>query len=309
MAQNWLPKGARSLVDRLVARWVRASATQSVIVVMATVFVAHVAISRAVDLPEAGGRYELLLGVAYFVFGILVAFAIENARSGLARVNELLKAGDADLISIYQLSGSFGGDVQSDLREVIDAHLQDQIDYRLVDFERSTESFLDLFARVRELEPTTSKQEINYDHMVGVCVAAGERRKQLEALVRQRVSPVEWVTLLSLLGALWALMLSANGGPMVSSLLGGVLVASLAGLLVVLRHLDDFRWQEATAIWTPLHNLFLSLDLLPYYPLVVVDSGRFDPPTGRLRLVDYPNLYPDMVGKTIEITEHVQRRR
>jgi hypothetical protein len=289
--------------------WGNISVTRSVILVMATVFAVHLAISRVVNLPEAGGRYELLLGVAYFVFGILVAFAIENARNGLSRVNELLKAGDADLVSIYQLSATFGTDVQSELREVLDTHLQDQIDFRLVDFERSTPSFLALFKRVRGLEPTSIREEITYDHLLGICTAASERRKQLEALVRQRVSPVEWVTLLALLAALWGLMLAANGGPIVSGLLGGVLVASLAGLLVLLQHLDEFRWQEGEAIWNPLHNLFLTLDLLPYYPLDTLRTGRLDPPTGQVRLVDYPHPYPDMTDKTIEVVDHVRRRR
>lgn len=301
--------GGRGFVERVKGWWANVSVTRSVILVMVAVFSVHLAVSRRVSLPEAGGRYELLLGVAYFVFGILVAFAIENARSGLLRVNELLKAGDADLVSIYQLSASFEADVQAEFREVIDAHLQDQIDFRLVDFERSTPSFLALFERVRELEPTSTREEITYDHLLGICTAASERRKQLEALVRQRVSPVEWVTLLALLAALWGLMLAANGGPIVSGLLGGVLVASLAGLLVLLQHLDEFRWQEGEAIWNPLHNLFLALDLLPYYPLDAVRTGRLDPPTGRVRFVDYPHPYPDMSDKTIEVVDHVGKRR
>lgn len=293
----------------LRAWWLNVSSTRSVIVVMAAAFAVHVVVSRVVALPEAGGRYELLLGVAYFVFGILVAFAIDNARSGLSRVNELLKASDADLVSIYQLSASFGPGVQSQVREVIDRHLHDQIDFRLTDFDKSTPSFLALFTCVRELEPTSTQQEIAYDHLLGICTVASERRKQLEALVRQRVSPVEWVTLLALLAALWGLMLAANGGPIISGVLGGVLVAALAGLLVLLRHLDDFRWQEGEAIWTPLHNLFLSLDLLPYYPLITVQSGRLDPPTGQVRLVDYPHPYTDMSDKTIEVVDHVRKRR
>ena len=93
--------GAGGVVAKLSAWWANVSVTRSVIVVMAGVFAVHLTVSRVVDLPEAGGRYELLLGVAYFVFGILVAFAIENARSGLSRLNELLKTGDAELVSIY----------------------------------------------------------------------------------------------------------------------------------------------------------------------------------------------------------------
>lgn len=292
------------MLRRLGDRWRNTSTTRTVILVMALVFTIHVALSRLVDLPDASGRYELLLGVAYFVFGILAAFAIESARSGLSRVNELLKAGDADLVSVYQLAGAFGSEARTAIREVIDVHLQDQIDYRLPDFDRSTPSFLVLFGEVQALRPESTAQEIAYDHLLGICTQASERRKQLEALVRQRVSTVEWVTLLSLLAALWGLMLAANGGPILASVLGAVLVASLAGLMVVLRHLDDYRWQEGDAIWKPLHTLFLSLDLLPYYPRIAVESGRLTPPDGRLRLVDYPFPYPDMTDKVIEEVDY-----
>ena len=209
-------------------------------------------------------------------------------------------------MSIYKLSASFGHEVQANVRDTLDRHMQDQIDYRLVDFDRSNPSFLELFDEVRSLDPSSTAQEVAYDHLLGVLVSASERRKQLEALVRQRVSTIEWLTLLSLLGALWGLMLAANGGPWVSSFLGGVLVASLAGIMVVLHHLDDFRWQEGDAIWKPLHALFLSLDLLPYYPRAALQSRRVDPESGRLRVVDYPNRYPDVSGKHVEEIDHVR---
>lgn len=293
----------------LESKWRNSGTTPAVVLVMGVVFVVHVGLSRIIDLPPADGRYEVLLGVAYFVFGLFAAFAIENARNGLQRVNELLKAGDADMVAVYELARVFGPEDQGSIRSYIDVHLQDQIDYRLSDFDRSTPSFLALFRRVEELQPSGSRQEIAFDHMLGTCIQAGERRRQLEALVRQRVSPIEWVTLLALFVALWGLMLSANGGPVVASILGGVLMAALAGILMLLAYLDDFRWQEGSAIWLPLHNLFLSLDLIPYYPGVVVEGGRFDPPTGRIRLADYPNPYPDMRDKVVVEKDHTRRRR
>lgn len=271
---------------------------------MALVLVVHVAVSALVDAPSVEAPHLTLLGLAYFVFGLFGAFALQSARSKLQRVNELLKAGDADLISVYQLAASFGSRARDELRGAIDRHLQDQIDFRLADFDRSTASFLALFGRVRRLEPGSTAQEIAYDHLLAVLIAAGERRKQVEALVRQRVSSVEWVALLAILGALWGLMLASGGEPLGTDVLAGVVVASLVGLMVILRHLDTLRWQEADAIWSPLHTLFLSLELLPYYPRVVVQSGRVDPPSGPIRLADYPHPYPDMRGKRVEAVRH-----
>lgn len=290
------------------ARWRRTPANRSAIGVMALVLGLHVAASALVDAPRAEAPHLALLGLAYFVFGLFGAFALQSARSKLQRVNELLKAGDADLIAVHQLAAAFGASAQGELRGAIDRHLQDQIDYRLEDFDRSTASFLALFARVRRLEPRSVAQQIAYDHLLAVLIAAGERRKQVEALVRQRVSAVEWVALLAILGALWGLTLASGGEPIGVDVLAGVVVASLAGLMVILRHLDTLRWQEADAIWSPLHTLFLSLELLPYYPRVVVRGGRVDPPSGPIRLADYPRPYPDMRGKRVEAVEHRRGR-
>lgn len=269
----------------------------------------HILVSEFVGTPDAGGHFQLLLGVSHFVFGLFAVFAIENARTRLIRVNELLKAGDADLISLHELSASFSERVQDEVRDLIDAHLQDQIDYRLVDFDRSTTSFTALFRWVRELEPQSPQQEVGYDHLIDVCIKAAERRKLLESLVRQRVSNVEWLTLLSLFTAMWGLMLASSNGPLVANVLGGVLVASLAGILLVLRHFDQLRWQEGDAIWQPLHSLALSVGLIPYYPRPVITTGRADPPTGPIRIVDYPHPYPDMSNKQVSVIYHVQRHR
>lgn len=287
-------------IRRTLVGWWRAIATaRSVLGVMAAVLIVHSAIGLQIDPPPADHGRELLLGVAYFAFGLYSAFAIDSARGRMARVNELLKAGDADMLALYRLAGSFGTDAQSTVRDHLDRHIQDQIDFRLVHFGASTGSYLELFDAVRTLEPHTPAQQSAYDHLLGVLVAAGERRKQIEALVRQRVSTVEWTTLLVLLGTLWALMLTGSGTAPLLTLLGGALMASLAGMLMLLRHLDCFRWQEESAIWAPLHTLFLSLDLVPYYPRQVVEHRRARPEPGMLRLADYPHPYPDMDGKVV----------
>lgn len=59
-----------------------------------------------------------------------------------------------------------------------------------------------------------------------------------------------------------------------------------------------------STIWEPLHNLFKYLDLLPYYPEEVIRSGRINLPKGeKVRLVQYPDPYPDMSNKAIKEVE------
>lgn len=270
------------------------------VLLMAPVVVVAQAWVAARGRVVVGPQFSVLIGVAYFALGLFVAFALDGARASRDRAHELLKAGDADLLTIHVLSRVFGTGRQQDIRSVIDRHLQDQIDFSLADFERSADSYLALFALVRDLQPRTEREQIAYDHMLAVLVSAGERRKQLESLLGQRISSLEWVSLLTMFTVLWAMTVLTSLGSLLAGALGALLIAALAVMLVVLRRMDDLTWQESGSIWGPLHSLFRSLDLVPYYPRAVIESGRATPPAGPARLATYPAPYPDMRGKRIE---------
>jgi nitrate reductase NapE component len=252
-----------------------------------------------IDRQSFDGSFETLLGVAYFVFGLLLAFALENARTRRARITELLKSGDADLASMYQLLLIFGEPVRDRFRGQLDAYLQAEIDYALVDFDRSGPQFDELFQAVCALRPSEQAEIVAYDHLLELLTSKAERRRQIEAAVGQRISRLEWAALAALAVSVWLLIVvaSAGGGPFI--VLGTVLIASLSALMLVLWQQDQLRWQESSAIWHPLHRLFLSLDLLPYYPRNVVELRGIRPPSRPYRLADYPNEYPDMTGKVV----------
>jgi len=82
----------------------------------------------------------------------------------------------------------------------------------------------------------------------------------------------------------------------------GTLAATLATLLILVRRLDLLRWQERVTIWEPAERLFRSMDRDPYVPRLVIDAGRFRP-TGRVRVVDYPDPYPIRTTKRITVEE------
>lgn len=260
----------------------------------------HIAIGTLLLEETWGNSHDLLIGVAYFTFGIFMAFTIDHARSKQSRITELLKANDSDIIMFNELAQTFDENQYRRVHAQIDIYLQAQVDYRLADFDRSTPALLDLIREIRELHPATTRQEIAYDHLLGVVTATMERRKLVEGLVRQHVSRLEWVVLTVLLIAVWVLMLTADSSGIFTLLLGGFMIASLTAMMLVLSQLDRLRWQEESAIWMPLHRLFKELDLVPYYPREVINEKRVRPPQGPLRLVTYPHAYPYMEGKVIE---------
>jgi hypothetical protein len=240
--------------------------------------------------------------MAAFLFGVLLAFTIVRTRERLARVQDLIAKIDSSLFSIHQMVAVFGSDDRDRIRDLVDWHLTDQIDYRLVDYHWATSSFLRLTDEVRALDPITSQQEAVYRELVSLCIGMHSDRALIEAATGQEMSPIEWTGLLLLLLVLLGLISVLPGGTALGALVAGTLAAALSTLMILLRRLDLLRWHERVTIWEPTSRLFRTMGRDPYVPRLVISAGRFRP-TGRVRVVDYPDPYPVRTTKIITVEE------
>ncbi len=291
--------------NRLKLHWDKQTVLTQVSVVGVTAGVL-MGLGTRYALPRvSGGRVATMIGFSYFLFGIFVAFAIDSCRTRLAKVDDLLKVDEANLLSLFVLSRSFGPDEHSRVLAMIDRHVVDQIDYRLTDFYRSTSSFLELFEHLRALQSTSVAQEIAYAKAMDLMVETSANRKQVIAAVGNQMSPAEWASIYLLLIIQVVLLGSFLGGYGFGAVVAGLLTTVLFVITLILWHLDRFRWQENAWIWSPLHQLFLDLGLLPYYPAIVFETARAKP-HGVVRVATYPHPYPDMRDKSIEVREFVQ---
>src|SRR3984957_1800084 len=86
--------------------------------------------------PDRGDiRVDVALAsMATFLFGALLAFTIVRTRERLALVHDLIAKGNASLFSTHQLMAVFPERERTHVRRLIDQHLTEQIDYRLVDY-------------------------------------------------------------------------------------------------------------------------------------------------------------------------------
>lgn len=243
-----------------------------------------------------------LASIASFLFGILMAFTIVRTRERLALVQNLVSKGNASLLSMHNLMEVFADDERRVIRHLIDRQLTDQIDYRLVDNFRSSPSHLALTKAVIGLEPRTRQEEVVYKEAVQICIDMDSNRALIEAASGQSLSPMEWTGLLLLLFLLMALIAVLPGGTLWGALVAGVMAGSLVTLIILLRKLDRLRWHERTSIWEPTARLFRSMELDPYVPREVIDSGRYRP-VGRVRVADYPDPYPDRSRKVITVED------
>ena len=138
--------------------------------------------------------------------------------------------------------------------------------------------------------------------MVETCVDMGTNRLLIETTTGQSLSPLEWTGMLLLLFLLLGLITVLPGGTVLGALVAGVLAATLVSLMVLLRKLDLLRWHERVSIWEPATRLFRSMGRHPYVPREVIERGRYRP-TGTIRVVDYPDPYPDRSRKVVTVVD------
>jgi len=188
------------------------------------------------------------------------------------------------------------------VRDLVDGHLTDQIDYRLVDYHLATPSYLVLTDAVYALDPRGPQQESVYKELVALCIATTADRSLIEAATGQALSPIEWSGLLLLLLLLVGLIAVLPGGTVLGALVVGVLAGTLVTFMILLRKLDRLRWHERVTIWEPTERLFRSMGRDPYVPREVIESGRFRP-TGHVRVVEYPDPYPIRLSKIVKVEE------
>ncbi len=243
-----------------------------------------------------------LASMATFLFGVLLAFTIARTRERLALIQSLLSTGNAALLSIHQLVEVFPADKAQHIRDLIDRQLTDQIDYLLVDNHLSATTHQRLTAAIYALEPRTPQEESVYKELVRICIEVGADRALIEAATGQALSPIEWTGLLLLLLLQVALIAVLPGGTVLGAIVAGVLAGTLVTLMTLLRKLDQLRWHERVSIWEPTSRLFRSMGRDPYVPRHVIDSGRYRP-SGRVRVVDYPDPYPDRASKVVTLVD------
>jgi hypothetical protein len=251
----------------------------------------------------SGGDLEVdvaLASMATFLFGVLIAFTIARTTERLAVVQTLVSRGNASLLSIHQLMGVFSDESAAHVRGLIDRQLTHQIDYQLLDNHLSTPSHLALTGAIIELDPQSRREEQAYRSLLDTCIGMTANRAQIEATTGQSLQPIEWVGLLLLLLILMALIVVLPGRTLWRALIAGALAGTLVTLVVLLRKLDLLRWHERSSIWEPTTRLFRSMGLHPYVPRQVIIDGRYRP-DGDVRVVDYPDPYPNRSTKIVTL--------
>lgn len=250
---------------------------------------------------------KIVLSCASFLFGIIIAFSIANRHSRLSSIRKALREQDAILLNIYMLSSFFGKNAADEVRKKIDNLLISQIDYKLIDFDKSSIKLKELYLYLEKLKINNKDKDLAKKKLLDNLDELEKIQKEITYQVNNRMLLFEWISLLILGGAIVFCLFYINDGSIISAIIVSALSSTLILLLLVLDELNSLMWQEKNWIWEPLSNLFTQLGLLPYFPEDVFKKERLKiehlKEFNQVRIARYPNKYPDMNNKQIEIVK------
>jgi len=245
-------------------------------------------------------RDVALASMATFLFGVLLAFTIARALERVQLLQYTISRNNAALLSIHQMMVVFPEEDQLRIRDLIDLQLTTEIDFHLVDNHLAAPAHLALATTIYSLDPLNAQQVTVYDELLRMCVDVESNRAIIESITGQSLSALEWSGLILLLLLLDGMIAVIPGGSLLGAVPAGVMAGTLTTLMILLRKLDRLRWHERVAIWEPATRLFRNMGLDPYVPRVAIDSGRYWP-SGRIRVVDYPDPYPERSTKIVSV--------
>lgn len=249
---------------------------------------------------------DKIITVSSFIFGTFLAFSFSNRTSRLNSIKEALRKQDSKLLEIYFISNELNSKVRDIIHKKIDSFLITQIDYRIEDFDvhlpKEVENFFKFIDSLKIRSDIKKKISYFLEEIL-------EINKEVAYQVENKMAFYEWISLISLQGIiLFCLVFYFNTNDLVSVIVLSIISTTIVFLSVILFELDSLIWQEENWVWKPLTNLFIELNLIPYFPAGVFNDRRLNTNQvkkwnniKKIRIATYYNPYPNMEGKKIKV--------
>lgn len=248
-----------------------------------------------------------LLSIAMFVFGLFLAFALDNRKKRLDAIKNKLRLQDAKLLNIYELSKQFDEKVSSEVLKRIEAYLITQLDYTLEDIDYSGTKLSELLEYVLGIKPKNEEQSKVWSIMLDQLLETREILKDASHNVKDKMASYEWSALLLLFCSVIFLVYQENDlTHMYAKIFVAVLLSCFTFFMLILRQLDTLNWQEQKWIWEPLIILFKELEIQPYIPEDILSSKRLNLKrikklTSTIRVGRFKHPYPDLSDKKMDV--------
>jgi hypothetical protein len=274
---------------------------------LSIVYCIFLAIAIFLPLQTPVDGIDTILSITTFTFAIFLGFSTSIRATRLYSLRQLLRKTDAYFVAIYTLSKQLGPKVQAEMRAILDTALINQIDFYLPDYYRSMPTNIAVFRYISELKGKDDGQLSIINHMIEEGRGMLQNMKDISHLVRDRMLRIEWASLGLLALIIWVCLFALNTGTVLSLIVMPLVAVAIFLLLLIIYDLDNLTWQERRWIWLPLSELFLELDLVPYFvkDLFIEDRMEYKELShlAAYRLGIFPHPYPDNRDKIIKLVK------
>ena len=247
-----------------------------------------------------------LLSITIFIFGLFIAFALDNKKRRFEAIKNNLRLQDAKLLNVYELSKHFDEKTKSEVQKRIENYLIMQLDCNLEDIDNSGTKLSALLEYVGKIKTKNQKLQKLWEMMVENLLRTREILKEVSHNIKDKMTNCEWFALLLLFFSVIFLVYQENKlASIYSKVFVAILLTCFTFFILILRQLDTLNWQEQKWIWKPLISLFKELEIKPYLPEAVLLQKRLNLNSIKgldsIRVGRFTHPYPDFSDKKIEI--------
>lgn len=272
--------------------------TKNIFLISLVIFVAFLFIIPRSFIPTELGN--TILTVVAFLFGIIAGFYIIVTITDYNSIKNILASETAGWISLHQNVLIYDKQIANKLSLLIDEYIRHTFNFEIIDYAKSTYvEFESIKKLVRELSLKENLLSV-YEKIRNIMDDIIISRQQLIVLGVKTLSTFQW-TILFVLALIFVFSLyGLRTGDIFFDIVTVALSSSVTLVLLLIRDLDLYIWNEKTFGYDIFENVLKSIGQLPYYPAESFKKGRVHPHEKEYRLGTYVN-FPKSVERKIEI--------
>lgn len=244
-----------------------------------------------------------VLAMTSFLFGILAGFFIVVTTTDYNTVKNLMASEAAGWINLYENLKTFNKPKARQFSSLVDNYEIAAFDYELFEYTLATEKeFARAIQLIRNL-PQPQRATYCYEKTQDIADDLTKSRQQMTVLSTKTLSPFSWVALITLGSFLVLSLYGLRTGEFFFDILTLGVSTSVVIVLLLIRDLDLYRWNEQTYSFIIDENIFKGIERLPYYPAEYITEGRIKPIEKTYRLGTYINYPKTAKRKTTVIKQ------
>lgn len=212
------------------------------------------------------GSIDILVTAVSTLFAIVVGFFIADAMSNYLRLQTLIAEENGTLISLAHAAREIDPLNFQVLHGAIDAYLIAQLNQETLNHILQTEKEMRGIVEKTDSLIRGSSKDSRWDATHVMLKTVHTVRQEIALVAKRNLTIAHWA-IVAILGLLLMLViLAVRDGSIFFNLVASLMIVGSYAILVLLNEVDSNRLLEQKLAYENPYEIFLTLDLPPYYP-------------------------------------------